>query len=418
LDMNSNAITNASSVTTTALVVGGADLTGSVTASAASASAAATSAGAASTSATAAATSATTAAAAAAGIKWKEPVFAATTANITLSGTQTIDGLSITAEKRVLVKNQTAQEDNGIYLCKASTWERADKANTFIELPSAAVIIEEGSVNKDQIFICTTNNSATATLGGTDAEDDIVWAVFGIVTATATSGLSVSGSAITLAPTLATAAAFNTDRTGGDVLIYGDVSDSNNLKKGTVAELAAALPITTVPAGGTGVATLADGGILLGQGTGNIEAMAALGAGVIVIGDGTTDPTTESLAGSVRSWTKAQRGALVTLSSSSGATAVDLSLGNNFILTLAENSALSVPSNAVAGQSGSILIIQDAGGTNTLSYSAAQYLFAGGTDPTLSIAGDAIDRLDYFVSVTGNGGSTCKIHCVLTSALA
>ena len=255
LDMNSNAITNASSVTTTALVVGGADLTGSVTASAASAAAAATSAGAASTSATSAATSATTAAAAAAGIKWKEPVFGATTANITLSGTQTIDGLSITAEKRVLVKDQTAQENNGIYVCKASTWERADKANTFVELPSAAVIVEEGSVNKDQIFICTTNNSATATLGGTDAEDDIVWAAFGIVTATATSGLSVSGSAITLAPTLATGAAFNTDRSGNDVLIYGDVSDSNNLKKGTLTELAAGMPITTVAGGGTGATT-------------------------------------------------------------------------------------------------------------------------------------------------------------------
>ena len=146
--------------------------------------------------------------------------------------------------------------------------------------------------------------------------------------------------------------------------------------------------------------------------------MAALGAGVIVVGDGTTDPSTESLAGTARSWTKAQRGTLVTLTSSSGATAVDLSLGNNYTLTLGENSALSVPSNAVAGQSGSILIIQDGTGSRTLSYSAAQYLFAGGTDPTLSTAGNAIDRLDYFVSVTGNGGSTSRIHCVLTSALA
>jgi len=413
LDMNSNAITNASSVTTTALVVGGTDLSASVTAAGSSATAAATSASAASTSATAAATSATTAAAAAAGIKWKEPVFGATTVaggNITLSGTQTIDGLSVTAEKRVLVKDQTAQEDNGIYVCKAGAWERADKANTFVELPSAAVIIEEGSVNKDQIFICTTNNSATATLGGTDAEDDIVWAAFGIVTATSTSGLSVSGSAITLAPTLATGAAFNTDRSGNDVLIYGDVSDSNTLKKGTLTELAAGMPITSVAGGGTGVGTLTDGGILLGQGTGDIEAMDALGTGVIVIGDGTTDPTTESLVDTARTWTAAQRGEITALTSATTVT-IDMAVSNNFSCTMGHNIAFANPSNDTAGQSGSIFLTQDGTGSRTASF-GTDWEFAGASAPTLSTAGGSVDRIDYIIM------SGTKIQAVATLALA
>jgi len=50
--------------------------------------------------------------------------------------------------------------------------------------------------------------------------------------------------------------------------------------------------ILPVANGGTGAATLTDGGILLGSGTGAITAMAALAAGTIIQGDGTTDPTT------------------------------------------------------------------------------------------------------------------------------
>ena len=46
--------------------------------------------------------------------------------------------------------------------------------------------------------------------------------------------------------------------------------------------------------GGTGVSTLTDGGVLLGSGTGAITAMAVLGDGEMIVGDGTTDPVAES----------------------------------------------------------------------------------------------------------------------------
>ena len=60
------------------------------------------------------------------GLDVKGSVKVATTANITLSGTQTIDGVSVSADERVLVKNQSTASQNGLYLCKASTWERTD----------------------------------------------------------------------------------------------------------------------------------------------------------------------------------------------------------------------------------------------------------------------------------------------------
>ena len=60
---------------------------------------------------------------------------------------------------------------------------------------------------------------------------------------------------------------------------------------GTAMETLANL---TVAKGGTGVATLTDGGVLLGSGTGAITAMAVLADGEMIVGDGTTDPVAES----------------------------------------------------------------------------------------------------------------------------
>lgn len=55
----------------------------------------------------------------------KIPCRVATTANITLSGTQTIDGVAVVADDRVLVKNQTTSSENGIYVVDSGTWSRA-----------------------------------------------------------------------------------------------------------------------------------------------------------------------------------------------------------------------------------------------------------------------------------------------------
>ena len=55
----------------------------------------------------------------------KAPVTVATTANITLSGTQTIDGRAVVAFDRVLAKDQDTGSEDGIYIVGASTWDRA-----------------------------------------------------------------------------------------------------------------------------------------------------------------------------------------------------------------------------------------------------------------------------------------------------
>jgi hypothetical protein len=58
------------------------------------------------------------------GTSFKTPCLVATTTSITLSGTQSIDGVSLSVGDRVLVKNQGDSKTNGVYIVNSSTWQR------------------------------------------------------------------------------------------------------------------------------------------------------------------------------------------------------------------------------------------------------------------------------------------------------
>jgi len=111
----------------------------------------------------------------------------------------------------------------------------------------------------------------------------------------------------------------------------------------------------------------------------------------------TIPASTTTLAGLAvtQSFTKAQRGTPVALTD--GATiAVDMSLGNNFSVTLGGNRTLGDPSNVTAGQSGVIVVTQDGTGSRTLAYGGTKYKFAAGTAPTLTTTAAAVDVLAYY----------------------
>lgn len=103
--------------------------------------------------------------AAVAGLKWKEPVRAATTANITLSGTQTIDGVSVIAGDRVLAKNQSTGSANGPYVVASGAWARATDFDGSSELLGAAFFVSEGTTQGNQQWQLTTD--APLTIGST-----------------------------------------------------------------------------------------------------------------------------------------------------------------------------------------------------------------------------------------------------------
>lgn len=105
-------------------------------------------------------------------ISWKNKVATATTGNITLSGTQTIDGIAVIAGDRVLVRAQTNAAENGIYIVSASAWTRAADADSAAELRGAVVFVEQGTTQADKRYAQTTD---TITLGSSN----IVWADIG-----------------------------------------------------------------------------------------------------------------------------------------------------------------------------------------------------------------------------------------------
>lgn len=127
------------------------------------------------------------------GLDWKNSVKVATTANIALSGTQTIDGVAVAGGDRVLVKNQTTQSENGIYVVVGGgAWTRATDFDDNVEITSAAVVsVEQGTSNGDAAFILTTDGAITV---GTTALNFTRLGGTGI-SYTAGNGLQLSGSA-------------------------------------------------------------------------------------------------------------------------------------------------------------------------------------------------------------------------------
>jgi phage-related tail fiber protein len=108
---------------------------------------------------------------------WKDNVRVTTTSNIDLSSAPaSIDGVTLNANDRVLVKNQTDEEDNGIYVfnAAASPMVRAPDANTAQELLSAITTADEGTANAGTTWRQT---SVNITLGTTD----LIFSPFGVV---------------------------------------------------------------------------------------------------------------------------------------------------------------------------------------------------------------------------------------------
>jgi len=96
------------------------------------------------------------------GTDWKQSVRVGTTANITLSGTQTVDGVALNVGDRVLVKNQTTASQNGIYVVSASGWTRSSDAATSPQVTSGmATLIEEGATLDNTQWVLSTPNPIT-----------------------------------------------------------------------------------------------------------------------------------------------------------------------------------------------------------------------------------------------------------------
>jgi len=168
------------------------------------------------------------------GLNVKSAVLWATTGNIVLSGLTTQAGGewtgTLTVGDRILVKNQTLPAENGIYAAALLGWTRTSDANTWNELVSAFVFVQDGATLADTGWVCTVNP------GGTLGTTAVTWSQFsGAGTYTAGTGLTLTGTQFSLT----TPVAGNLGGTGlssytaGDLLYASNTTTLSKLALGT-----------------------------------------------------------------------------------------------------------------------------------------------------------------------------------------
>jgi hypothetical protein len=213
------------------------------------------------------------------GLDIKNSAKAATTGNITLSATQTIDGVALSAGDRVLVKNQTTASANGIYVVAAGAWTRATDANSSGSLNGGTfVFVEQGTANADSGWVVTTDGAITI---GTTAINWVQFSGAGQVIAGA--GLTKTGNSIDVVGT------------ANRITVNADSVDIASTYVGQTS-------ITTLGTIGTGVwrgTAIVDAylaGIAGSKVSGNISGNAANVTGTVAIANGGTGATTVAAA--------------------------------------------------------------------------------------------------------------------------
>jgi hypothetical protein len=272
----------------------------------------------------------------AAGIDNHASVKCATTAAITLSGTQTIDGYAAVATDRVLVKNQASSIDNGVYVVAAGAWARATdwdgvsevKQGSYVFVANGTTYLKTGWTQQTagvitvgttaqvfQQFSAANSYSAGAGLG-------LVGSTFSLNTPVAaasggTGQVSYAVGDLLYASTTTTVAKL-ADIATGNALLSGGVGVAPSYGKvGLTTHVSGTLPVAN---GGTGAATLA--GVAYGNGTG---AFTAASAAQIVAGIGATAVTNATNAATVTGAAQAAITSVGTLTSltSTGAITAD-----------------------------------------------------------------------------------------------
>lgn len=133
------------------------------------------------------------------GLNWKQAVQAATVTSISLSGLQTVDGISLASGARILVKDQVSAQFNGIYEVRSGDWVRSsdfDGAPGNEVTGGAAVFVLEGVTNATRGWLLV-NPTVSATVG----TDELEWTQFtggNTITYTGGDGILVSGISIDL----------------------------------------------------------------------------------------------------------------------------------------------------------------------------------------------------------------------------
>mgnify|MGYP006401145509 CR=1 FL=1 len=158
-----------------------------------------------------------------AGLRTRIIAEAATTGNINLSNAleagDAIDGVTLVAGDRVLVKDQTDATANGLYLAVAGgagAASRDPQYDTIAELSGQMIVVNQGSVNDNKIFLCTTDSDGS--LGSTAITYTVITPSNSGTVTSVTAGTGLSGGTITASGTIAIDTATTVDKTTAQTL--------------------------------------------------------------------------------------------------------------------------------------------------------------------------------------------------------
>lgn len=202
-------------------------------------------------------------------IKVKASCVYATIGNITLSGLGTQAGgdwsSSLTAGDRILVKDQTSSQNNGIYAASASGWTRTTDLDTWTETVGAYTYITAGTINIGTAWVCIAGGS------GTIGVTPMPWTQYSAVNSySAGNGLQLTG---TIFSVLANGTTIDVSASGIRLsTTYAGQSSITTL--GTITSGTWNGSTVTVPYGGTGATTLT--GYVKGSGTAALTASSTI----------------------------------------------------------------------------------------------------------------------------------------------
>jgi hypothetical protein len=380
----------------------------------------------------------------------------ATTANITLSGLQTIDGYTTVASDRVLVKNQTSSANNGIYIASSGSWSRSADMDVWSEVPGAYTVILNGSANIDTGWVCT------ATTLGTINVTAMPWVQFSNVnTYTAGTGLTLASNQFSITNTGVTAGTYGSASQSLTAIVnaQGQLTslsasnialNANQITSGTIASSLISGSYTGITGvgtltagtwnastigvayGGTGATTLT--GYVKGNGTSALTAsstipntditglgtMSTQNANAVAITGGSATLTTLITSG-LTGYLYGNNGSAVTASTTIPTSA----LSGNFVSTFSAGTTGFTPSSNTAGvitlagtlnvanggtgvtssSGANSVVLRDANGNITTNCLFEGYVSQAASGTTITLTASTAQNYQ----ITGSGGQTIKL---------
>ena len=325
-----------------------------------------------------------------------------TTANITLSGLQTIDGYTTLAGDRVLVKNQSSSQFNGIYIASASAWTRAVDMDVWSEVPGAYTVLLNGG-QVDTGWVCT------ATQSGTINVTAMPWVQF------ANANTYYAGTGLTLSSNT-----FSITNTGVSAATYGSASIVPVIAVNAQGQITSASNSTISIAPSQINATIPNSGLTNSSITVNGNAIALGGSATITainpfaltIGTGLTGT---SYNGSVAT-TIAIDSTVVTLSGSQ--TLTNKTLTAPVISTITNTGTLTLPttSDTLVGRATSDTLTNKtiAAGSNTITGLTNSNLSGTAGITNANLANSSITVNSTSISLGSSGTITANTTNVLT----